>query len=110
MRTRGWVLGIVLTAAFACGVDGRRAGHPDDGEPKFSADRLELNDHDAILDLLEPEEREALARSQMSGTGDGRGAGSDTSEGKADKAGKVGISVLSVALSAAAVAAPFFLF
>ena len=31
-------------------------------------------------------------------------------ESKADKAGKLGISVLSVALSAAAVAAPFLLF
>ena len=110
MRTRGWVLGLALTAAVACGLDGRRAGHQDDGEPEFSADRLALNDHDAIFDLLEPEEREALARSQMSGTGDGRGVSSDTSDSRADKVGKVGLSVLSVALSAAAVAAPFFLF
>ena len=105
---RGWALGLALTAFVACGLDGRRAGQRDDAEPEFSADRLELGDHDSILDLLEPEEREALTRSQMSGTG-GEGP-SEQREGKADKAGKVGLSVLSVALSAAAVAAPFFLF
>jgi hypothetical protein len=110
MGTRGWVLGLVLTAALACGLDGRRAGHQDDAEPEFSADRLGLNDHDAIFDLLEPEEREAFARSHMSGTGDGPGASSDTSEGKADTAGKVGLSVLTVALSVGAAVAPFFLF
>jgi len=109
MGTRGWVLGLALTMVLACGLDGRRAGHRDDTEPEFSADRLELSDQDAILDLLEPDEREALTRSQMSGVpGDPAGAPAD--ETKSDKAGKVGLSVLSVALSAAAVAAPFFLF
>ena len=110
MRTRGWVLCLALTTALACGLDGPKAGHPKDDGSEFSADGLSLNEHDAILDMLEPEEREALTRSQMSGVRVGDGNPAAAEESKADKAGKVGISVLSVALSAAAVAAPFFLF
>ena len=110
MRTRGWVLGIALTATLACGVDARRAGHQDDAESEFSADRLELNDRDGIYDLLEPEEREALSRSQMSGVRAANGDPPATAETRADKAGKVGLSVLSVALAVGAAAAPFLLF
>ena len=46
----------------------------------------------------------------MSGVRAEEGGPAAAGETRADKAGKVGISVLSVALSAAAVAAPFFLF
>jgi hypothetical protein len=77
-----------------------------------------------VLDMLDPAEREAVERSGMSGFLDrsdaaaeaegpfareGRGFDGEP-ESKSEKAGKLGISVLSVALSAAAVAAPFFLF
>jgi hypothetical protein len=104
------VLGVVLTTTLACGVDARRAGHQGDEQSEFSADRLELNDRDAILDLLEPEEREALTRSQMSGVRAENGDPVVPAETKADKAGKVGLSVLTVALAVGAAAAPFLLF
>jgi hypothetical protein len=65
--------------------------------------------------MLEPEEREALASSRMAVPQRTAADGSESlpsaePESAADKAGKVGISVLGVALTAAAAAAPFFLF
>jgi hypothetical protein len=114
MGTRMWVLGLVLTAALACGLDSKRAGQQDDEKPRFSADSLELSNHDSVLELLDPEEREAITRSQMSGF-DHLGAapadgGEKTTEQKADDAAKVGLSVLSVAVTVGMAVAPFFLF
>jgi len=109
MRTRGWVFGLALTAVLACGLDGRRAGHPDG--PEFAGERREAGGHDPFLDMLDPEEREALARSQMTGIGDVTdGPKPPQEEDKADRAGKVGLSILTVAISLGAAAAPFLLF
>jgi len=104
-------LGLALVAAVACGVDGQRAGRPKDPDPEFSAERLDLAQQDSILDVLEPEEREAVARTGMSGARPEHVAkpGEET-ETKADTAGKVTLSFLSVALSVGAAVAPFFLF
>ena len=109
MRTRGWVLGLALTAVLACGLDGQRTGHPDGRE--FTGKRSEAGGHDPFLDMLDPEEREALARSQMTGIGEvSDGPKPPQEEDKADRAGKVGLSILSVAISLGAAAAPFLLF
>jgi hypothetical protein len=105
---------VLLLVAVACGLDQRRASKPDDEFGAASLDRLD--ERGSILGLLEPEEREALDRSGMAvpkrpaeaaEAGEGRLPDEET---KADKAGKLGISVLGVALTAAVAAAPFFLF
>jgi hypothetical protein len=118
MGTRMWVLGLLLAVAFACGLDRKRAGHGDDADPGFSAESLELSNHDSILNLLEPEEREAFTRSKMSGLDNPGGGSLDSDSGdqtestgkKADEAAKVGLSVLTVAITVGAAVAPFFLF
>ncbi len=105
------VVGLLLGVAVACGLDGRRASHPDDGEPEFSAERLDIAKQDSVLDLLEPEEREAVARSGISGARPEHvAAAGEETETKADTAGKVGLSLLTVALSVGAAVAPFLLF
>jgi hypothetical protein len=111
-RVGSWLgvgLGLALLAAVACGVDTKHAAGPTD--PEFSAEKLSLANQDSILDVLEPEEREAVARTGMSGARPEHVAmpGEET-ETKADTAGKVSLSVLSVALSVGAAVAPFFLF
>ena len=103
-------MGLVV-AIVACGLDRQQAGRPKDPEPEFSAERLDFPEQDSILDLLEPEEREAVARSGISGARPEHVATpADEGESKADTAGKVSLSVLSVALSVGAAVAPFFLF
>jgi hypothetical protein len=113
MRHRGRagvVLAVALAGAVACGVDAHRAAHPDDAAPEFSADKLDLSEQDSILELLEPEEREAFARAGMSGARpEHLDLADDETETKADTAGKVSLSVLTVALSVGAAVAPFFL-
>jgi hypothetical protein len=104
-------LGLALGATVACGLDGQRAGRPKDPEPEFSAERLDLAEQDSILDVLEPEEREAVDRTGISGARPEHVAKpGDETDSKADTAGKVSLSVLSVALSVGAAVAPFFLF
>src|SRR6266516_4082829 len=96
MRTRrGWerVAGLALAGlllAAAC-----------------AADRLDdLDEEGAMTDLLDPEEREAMAHAGL--PGDARPGADEEDAG--DTTGKVGLSVLSVALSVGAAVAPFFLF
>jgi hypothetical protein len=119
----GWVAGLVMFGLVG-GISAFAQRHEDDEAlPEFSAERLEDPEHDSILDMLEPEEREAVTRSGMS-LGSEPGAspegpqgpfGPETrqqqgrSEGTLDKIGKISVSVLGVALSLAAVAAPFFM-
>jgi hypothetical protein len=101
----------VVLAAGACGLERR---HADDQEvlPEVSAERLgDLSAQDSILDLLDPDEREAVERTGLSGARPEHVAAPPRArEGALDKAGGAGLSVLVVAISAAAVAAPFFLF
>ena len=112
MRTgRGRVASLAfagLLLAGACAADRRHAARPDDDDPTIiSADRLDdLDEEGAMNDLLDPEEREAMARAGLSG--DAR-PGEDE-QGASDTAGKVGLSVLTVALSVGAAIAPLFLF
>src|SRR5438874_5293375 len=114
MRTRqGWerVAGLALAGlllAGACAADRRHAARPDDDDPAtISADRLDdLDEEGAMTDLLDPEEREAMAHAGL--PGDARPGADEEDAG--DTTGKVGLSVLSVALSVGAAVAPFFLF
>jgi len=105
----GWVAALAVAGlvGVGCGL-GRHT--VDDPAPKYSAAQLgDLSEQGSILDALEPEERAAVARVGLADPPPPDGAPADR-EGKADTAGKVGVSVLTVALSLAAAAAPFFLF
>src|SRR5438445_10598595 len=113
MRTRrGWgrvanlaLAGLLL--AGACAADRRHAARPDDDRAAVSADGLDdLDEEGAMTDLLDPEERAAMTRAGL--PGDAR-PGEDE-QGAGDTAGKVGLSVLTVALSVGAAIAPLFLF
>ena len=113
MRTRrGWgrvaslaLAGLLL--ASACAADRRHAARPDDDPAEVSADRLDdLDEEGAMTDLLDPEERAAMTRAGL--PGDAR-PGEDQQDA-GDTAGKVGLSVLTVALSVGAAIAPLFLF
>lgn len=112
MRTRrGRLASLALAGlllAGGCAADRRHPARPDDDDPTtISADRLDdLDEEGAMSDLLEPEEREAMDRAGL--PGDTR-PGADE-QGAGDTAGKVGLSVLTVALSLGAAVAPFFLF
>jgi len=59
-----------------------------------------------MTDLLDPEERNAMAHAGLAG--DARPGADEQDAG--DTAGKVGLSVLSVALTVGAAVAPLFLF
>ena len=110
MRWRAWLAGIVaVTVIGACGL----TDHPKKEPPEFSAERLgDLSEQDSILDLLDEDEREAVDREGVTGARPAHeGAPVEAKEESAlDKAGKATFSILTVAVSAAAVAAPFFLF
>jgi hypothetical protein len=124
---RGTVVAVMVLALLvsACGMFGKQAPKSgEDAEDDIAAEEPFDQPRESVLDLLDEDERDAVQRSGMSGPlMDRDGATTETGgpfsqerrkfdepESKADKAGKLGISVLSVALSAAAVAAPFFLF
>jgi hypothetical protein len=105
-----WLAGLALvTLALlpACGLDHKRPA-PDDNSRDLSADRLDFADESPFLEDLDPAERSAAERSGLAvpAVEDDPPA----SESKSNTAGKVGISVLSVALSVGAAVAPFFLF
>ena len=112
----GWVVGLAMAAllAGACGLEQKRAEPGDDGLPELSAERL--GTPGSVWDTLEPEERVALERSGMSGIaehGDGPAdpdAFFEPRDSTADKAGKVGFSLLMVAATIGSAVAPFFLF
>ena len=111
MRTgRGRVASLAfagLLLAGACAADRRHAARPDDDPAEISADRLDdLDEEGAMTDLLDPEERDAMARAGL--PGDARPGEDEQDAG--DTAGKVGLSVLTVALSVGAAIAPLFLF
>ena len=110
MRRRAWLAGVVaVTVIGACGL----TDHPKKEPSELSAERLgDLSDQDSILDLLDSDEREAVDREGVTGA---RPAHEATDleakeESTLDQASKATFSILTVAVSAAAVAAPFFLF
>ena len=129
-RRRRWTaIGGVLVFALAvsgCSMFGQHATDGSEDTDEFAQEDKDplAHPHNSVMELLDPEERDAVERSGMSGITDRSDAASETQgpfgperramdrepESKSDKAGKLGMSVLSVALSAAAVAAPFFLF
>jgi len=109
---RGWgpMAGLALAGLLlvgACGAERRHAAHSDDDPADFSADGLDdLDEEGAMTDLLDPQERDATERSEL--PGDARPGADKQNAG--DTAGKVGLSVLTVALSVGAAVAPFLLF
>jgi len=129
-RRRRWTaIGGVLVFALAvsgCSLFGQHATDGSEDTDEFAQEDKDplAQPHHSVLDMLDPEERDAVDRSGISGFKDRTDAAAEPEgpfgperramdrepESKSDKAGKLGISVLSVALSAAAVAAPFFLF
>jgi hypothetical protein len=105
MRTRRgwWLAGLALVGLVSCGL-----GHE---KPPGDAARSEYSaEDDSILDLLEPEEREAVERAGVTGARPQQAAPAQDGESAADTAGKVGLSVLSVAITIGAAVAPFLLF
>jgi hypothetical protein len=113
-RVGGWVAAVSVAALLAgSGLLGERTVRAaDDDAPAFSADDLgDMKEDGSILDMLEPEEREALTRSQMTGLPeDVPKPAAPEKEGFGDKVGKLGLSIASVAVAVGAVVAPFFLF
>lgn len=115
-RLGGWVAGVLVVGLLAavCVLGERSAGAAPDEAPGVSAERLgDATEEGSILELLDPTERAALERSQITGMRPEHqkpAASESESEGFGDTVGKVGVSIASVALSIAAVAAPFFLF
>jgi hypothetical protein len=114
-RVGGWVAAVSIAALLAgSGLLGERSVRAaDDADaPAFSADDLgDMKDDNSILDMLEPEEREALTRSQMTGLPeDAPKPVAPEKEGFGDKLGKLSLSIASVAVAVGAVVAPFFLF
>ncbi len=111
-RGCGRMAGLAVAALLlvsACAGDRRHAPRPDDPDANLaSAGRWDdLEEQDAgsgMTDLLDPVQRDAMARDGLA-TDDPPGE----QEARSDTAGKVGLSVLSVALSVGAAVAPFFL-
>jgi len=110
--SRGRVAAVVVAGTLALAVVPVRIARTADDAPAFSADELgEPTEEGSILQLLEPEEREALARSQMTGMRpEPEQKPEPPKDSLGDKIGKVGLSVATVAVSIGAVVAPFFLF
>ena len=114
--------GGLVTAACGLGQHHAVASRDEDDPPAISADMLgEPDTGDTAWDSLSPEERTAVERSDMP-----RSFLDDAAPGKTppdtpseprgrmarlfDTIGKVGVAVVSVGLTLAAVVAPFFLF
>jgi hypothetical protein len=112
----GWVAVLAAAAIIAaCGAEKRGATPPDDEPLHFGAENLpDPQWKGSIYDALDDDERAAVERSGMSGVDEppARQAQSAPPDGqsRSDKAGRMAISVLTVAVSAAAAAAPFLLF
>ena len=115
---------VVGLLASACAVDQHRPYFHDDEKdtPAFSAARIgDKFDDDSVADFLEPEEREAVRRSGMTGIRVEDAAALDE-VAKApeppkgpiasalDKVGKVGVSLLGVCVTIGMAIAPFLLF
>jgi hypothetical protein len=127
-RRWGTVMAVMVLTLLtsACGMFGKNTPKSgEDAEDDIAAEEPVDQPRGSVFDLLDEDERDAVQRSGISGPlMDSDDATTELGgpfskerrnfegepESKADKAGKLGISVLSVALSVAAVAAPFLLF
>jgi hypothetical protein len=125
-----WAAGLVAALVFvgACGLEDhhRPSFHDEKNEtPEFSDTHLDDPfEKSSAADFLSPTERDAVRRSGMTGFGledDPDAAELDeatadpppahgTAARAADKAGKVGVALLSVGVTLGALVAPFFLF
>jgi hypothetical protein len=107
---------LTLVVLPACGLEHKKPD-PEDDMGDIAADRLDFSGEDSFFDDLDPAERKAVERS---GIGNPRPADEDTDtdpapepqkpQSKSETAGKVGLSVLSVAMTIGAAVAPFLLF
>ena len=106
---------LALVVLPACGLEHKKLD-PDDDMGDMAADQLGLSAEDPFLNDLDPVERGALERS---GIGTPRPAADDADpadsqppppQSKSETAGKVGLSVLTVAMTIGAAVAPFLLF
>jgi hypothetical protein len=99
MRRRAWLAGTVAVMLIgACGLSQHAAKK--DEPPELSAERLgDLSEQDSILDLLDPEEREAMQRTGMSGARPVHEGDPVPAKGESalDKAGRATFSILTVA-------------
>src|SRR5215510_8082005 len=118
---RRWGAGMSLAAVAllalvvlpACGLEHKKPD-PEDNTADFAADRLGLSDEDTFFEDLDPSERAAVARSGIATPraidDDSDPAPEPKPQTKSETAGKVGLSVMSVAITIGAAVAPFFLF
>lgn len=115
----GGVAGLAAAAVVAgvLGFGSARGGEIDE-DPIFSQGPFdEREDSDLLWGALSEDEREALRRSGMSGVDEpalpeeGGGSGFDPEpETTSEKAGKIGMSILLVAVTVGAAVAPYLLF
>jgi hypothetical protein len=116
-RTRGgWVAVLAAVAMLAsCGAEKRPPTPSEDERLHFGAENLpDADQKTSIFEALDDDERAAVEKSGISGLEQPGEPIADErmprEEKKSDKAGRAAISILSVAVSAAAAAAPFLLF
>jgi len=115
-RVGGWLAAaaVVGVVASGCATARRQPAEPGGDEAAVAVENFDdLSEGGSVIARadLEPEEREAVERAGMArADGQPAGAAARDGDGVTDATGKAGLSVLTVALSLAAVAAPFFLF
>jgi hypothetical protein len=100
---------VIALLLSACAAERPHPADPDD-DATFSADRLDFGDEGPVLDMLDPDERDAAKRSGISGSHATEDGSPEAPESKSETVGKVGFSVLTVAVSIGAAVAPFLLF
>lgn len=97
--------------ALALTIGGCAVQQKHEEPPEVSAERIgDLSEHGSILEALDPNERDALARMDGSPATPDAPPAASAQESTSDKVGKAGISVLTVAISLGAAVAPFLLF
>jgi hypothetical protein len=112
----GWVAVLAAVAlVVSCGAEKRRPAPSEDEPLHFGAENLpDADQKTSIFEALDDDERAAVEKSGMSGLEEPGEAIADEptprDEKTRDNKGAAVISILSVAVSAAAAAAPFLLF
>ena len=115
-RVGGWLAAAAVVGVLAsgCATARHQPAAPGGDDAAVAVENLDdLSEEGSVIARadLEPEEREALERAGMARPdGQPAKAAARDGDGVTDAAGKASLSVLQVALSLAAVAAPFFLF
>jgi hypothetical protein len=125
-RLRGWAAGLVVGVLVlaACGLEHKKKppADPDDRADVSARDLDDINEEGSIWHSLDNSEKTAVERSGMSGVAHHakplddededafEEATHESKETTSDKAGKVTMSFLLVAVTLGAAAAPFLLF